>query len=47
VQTVEHDVELLRSSTVPSTKVTVSGHVYDVDTGVITTIVRASPLRTS
>jgi carbonic anhydrase len=47
VQTVQHDVELLRSSAVLSTKITVSGHVYDVDTGVITTIVPASPLRTS
>lgn len=46
VQTVQHDVELLRSSTVLSNKITVSGHVYDVDTGVITTIVPASPLRT-
>jgi carbonic anhydrase len=46
VQTVEHDVGLLRSSTVLSTKITVSGHVYDVDTGVITTIVPASPRRT-
>ena len=46
-QTVQHDVELLRSSAVLSTKIKVSGHVYDVDTGVITTIVRASPLRTS
>jgi carbonic anhydrase len=47
VQTVQHDVELLRSSTVLSTKITVSGHVYDVDTGVVTTIVPASQLRTS
>jgi carbonic anhydrase len=47
VQTVQHDVELLRSSTVLSTKITVSGHVYDVDTGVITTIVPTSPLRTT
>ena len=46
VQTVQHDVELLRSSTLLSTKITVSGHVYDVDTGVITTIVPTSPLRT-
>jgi carbonic anhydrase len=47
VQTVQHDVELLRSSTALSTKITVSGHVYDVDTGVITTIVPASPVRSS
>jgi carbonic anhydrase len=47
VQTVQLDVELLRSSAVLSTKITVSGHVYDVDTGVITTIMQASPVRTS
>jgi carbonic anhydrase len=47
VQSVQHDVELLRSSTVLSTKITVSGHVYDVDTGVVTTIVPASPMRAS
>jgi carbonic anhydrase len=46
VQTVRHDVELLRSSTVLSPKIRVSGHVYDVDTGVVTTIVPASPMRT-
>jgi len=46
VQTVRHDVELLRSSAVLSTKIRVSGHVYDVDTGVVTTIVPASPMRT-
>ena len=46
-QTVQHDVELLRSSTVLSTKITVSGHVYDVDAGVVTTIVPASPVRGS
>jgi carbonic anhydrase len=47
VQTVRHDVELLRSSTVLSAKITVSGHVYDVDTGVIATVVPAAPLRNS
>ena len=47
VQTVQHDVELLRSSTVLSTKITVSGHVYDVDTGVVTTIVPPSRMRAS
>ncbi|HEV3389532.1 MAG TPA: carbonic anhydrase [Solirubrobacteraceae bacterium] len=46
VETVRHDVELLRSSTVLSPKIRVSGHVYDVDTGVVTTIVPASPMRT-
>jgi carbonic anhydrase len=46
VQTVRHDVELLRSSRLLSPKIRVSGHVYDVDTGVVTTIVPASPIRT-
>lgn len=41
-QTVRQDVELLRSSSVLSPKIRVSGHVYDVDTGVVTTIVPAS-----
>jgi carbonic anhydrase len=45
VQTVQHDVELLRSSTVLSPKIRVSGHVYDVDTGAVTTIVPPSPIR--
>ena len=36
-----------RSSTVLSTKITVSGHVYNVDTGVVTTIVPASAVRGS
>jgi len=47
MQTVQHDVELLRSSTVLPTKMIVSGHVYDVDTGLVTTVVPPSPLRTS
>jgi carbonic anhydrase len=46
-QTVQHDVQLLRSSTLLSTKIAVSGHVYDVDTGVVTTVVPATPVRTS
>jgi carbonic anhydrase len=41
VQTVQHDVELLRSSPVLPTQIRVSGHVYNVDTGGITTIVTA------
>jgi carbonic anhydrase len=44
-RTVRHDVELLRSSMALSTKIRVSGHVYDVDTGVITTVVPPSPIR--
>jgi hypothetical protein len=35
----------LRSSTVLSNKLIVSGHVYDVDTGVLTTVVPAAPQR--
>jgi carbonic anhydrase len=46
VQTVRHDVELLRSSAVLSPKIRVSGHVYDVDTGVVTTIMPGSLIRT-
>jgi carbonic anhydrase len=46
-QTIEHDVQLLRLSAVLSTKIAVSGHVYDVDTGVVTTIVPAAPPRIS
>jgi carbonic anhydrase len=45
-QTVKHDVELLRAATTVSTKITVSGHVYDVDTGTLTTVVPAAPMRT-
>jgi carbonic anhydrase len=44
VQSVQHDVQLLRSSTVLPTKMIVSGHVYDVDTGLITTVVPPAPL---
>ena len=46
-QTVTRDVELLRSSTVLPPTITVSGHVYDVNTGLITTIVPAAPMRAS
>ena len=45
-QTVKHDVELLRAATTVSTKITVSGHVYDVDTGTLTTVVPAAPMFT-
>jgi carbonic anhydrase len=48
-QTVRFDVELLRSAIVLPDTITVSGHVYDVTTGLVTTIVPAAPmhLRTS
>jgi carbonic anhydrase len=39
--TVAHDVELLRSATAISPRVTVSGHVYDVVTGLVETVVHA------
>jgi carbonic anhydrase len=39
VRTVHHDVEMLRSSPLLSRKIAFSGHVYDVDTGVVTTII--------
>src|ERR1700736_4442248 len=40
-QTVRFDVELLRSSTILPSTITISGHVYDVTTGLITTILPA------
>jgi carbonic anhydrase len=43
-QTVRFDVELLRSATVPPDTITVSGHVYDVTTGLVTTIIPAAPM---
>ena len=43
-QTVRFDVELLRSATVLPDTITVSGHVYDVTTGLVTTIVPAAPM---
>lgn len=39
--TVRHDVECLRSAPTISPRVTVSGHVYDVVTGLVQTAVRA------
>src|ERR1700741_3411862 len=39
--TVTHDVERLRSATAVPARVTVSGHVYDVVTGLVQTIVPA------
>ena len=43
-QTVRTDVELLRSATVLPDTITVSGHVYDVTTGLVTTVVPAAPM---
>jgi carbonic anhydrase len=39
-KTVTNDVERLRSAPAVSPRVTVSGHVYDVDTGLVQTIPR-------
>jgi carbonic anhydrase len=44
-QTVRADVELLLSSAVLPATITVSGHVYDVTTGLVTTIIPATPVR--
>jgi carbonic anhydrase len=46
-QTVRFDVELVRSATILPPTLTVSGHVYDVTTGLITTIVPAAPMYAS
>lgn len=46
-QTVRADVDLLRSSTILPATITVSGHVYDVNTGLITTIVPAAPMHSA
>jgi carbonic anhydrase len=43
-QTVRFDVELLRSAAVLPDTITVSGHVYDVTTGPVNTIVSAAPM---
>jgi carbonic anhydrase len=40
--TVTHDVELLRAAAAISPRVTVSGHVYDVTTGLVQTILPAA-----
>ncbi len=40
--TVTHDVELLRAAPAISSRVTVSGHVYDVTTGLVQTILPAA-----
>jgi carbonic anhydrase len=46
-QTVRADVELLRSATILPATITVSGHVYDVDTGLLTTVIPAAPMHAS
>jgi hypothetical protein len=38
---------LLRSSTILPATITVSGHVYDVNTGLVTTVVPAAPMPTA
>lgn len=43
VATVTRDVERLRSAAAISSRVTVSGHVYDVATGLVQTIVTVGP----
>ena len=43
-ETVRFDVALLRSATVLPDTITVSGHVYDVTTGLVRTIVPAGPM---
>jgi carbonic anhydrase len=45
VQTVEHDVERLRAAPAIPVRVTVSGHVYDVVTGLVQTILPADSPR--
>jgi carbonic anhydrase len=42
--TVTHDVEVLRSARAVSSRVSVSGHVYDVVTGLVQTILSARPV---
>ena len=46
-KTVRTDVEIIRSSPLLPATITVSGHVYDVTTGLVTTIVAAAPMHTS
>jgi len=45
--TVARDVERLRSASPISPRVTVSGHVYDVVTGLVETVLPAGPVRRS
>jgi carbonic anhydrase len=46
-KTVRVDVEKVRSSTIMPPTITVSGHVYDVTTGLVTTIIPASPMHSA
>ena len=43
-QTVRVDVELVRSAATLPPTITVSGHVYDVTTGLVTTVIPAAPM---
>ena len=43
-QTVRFGVQLLRSASVLPDTITISGHVYDVTTGLVSTIVSAAPM---
>jgi carbonic anhydrase len=43
-ETVARDVELLRTATSVSPRVSVSGHVYDVSSGLVTTVAPARPV---
>jgi carbonic anhydrase len=45
--TVARDVERLRTAAPVSPRITVSGHVYDVETGLVATIVPADPRATN
>jgi carbonic anhydrase len=45
--TVRSDVELLRSSPLLSARISVSGHVYDVATGLVQTVIPASLMHSS
>jgi hypothetical protein len=43
-RTVRFDVELLRSAAVLPDTITISGHVNDVTTGLVRTVVSAAPM---
>jgi carbonic anhydrase len=47
VETVRRDVKLLRAAPSISPRVAVSGHVYDVLTGLVETVLPAAPARTT
>jgi carbonic anhydrase len=44
--TVTHDVELLRAAAAIPARVTTSGHVYDLTTGLVKTVIPAAPAQT-